>query len=123
MNLRQWLGRTAENEACRYLKKQGLKAIAKNYHCRFGEIDIIMQDNDVLIFVEVRYRKNMAYGRPEETVDRRKQTKIGKTALHFLQTHSEYNDVAVRFDVVALTNNDNNHHFEVEWFKDAFVFN
>ena len=113
-------GKAAENIACSYLKQNGLKLIDKNFYSRYGEVDLIMQDQDTLVFIEVRYRKNLDYGGALESVTPAKQKKIQTTALYYMQKKgSEYNS---RFDVVALTGNDinNQNKLSIEWIQNAF---
>ena len=69
-------GQQAELLACQYLQQYKLKLITKNYHCRRGEIDLIMQDKKTLVFIEVRYRKNDRFGSALESVNYKKQAKI-----------------------------------------------
>ena len=109
-------GKQAENIACEYLIKQGLSFIEKNYYCRQGEIDLIMNDKSTLVFVEVRYRKNNHYGDAKESITYKKQQKLHTTALHYMQKHSH--DKQARFDVIAITGDKNNHSFE--WIQNAF---
>jgi len=109
-------GRVAEQLACDYLIKNGLKLIDKNFHSRYGEIDLIMQQQNTLVFIEVRYRKNQNYGGAKESVTPSKQQKIQKTALFYMQQKGrEYN---ARFDVVAMSGNNKN--LNIEWIKNAF---
>ena len=65
-----------ENLALKYLKKQGLKLLQKNYHCRLGEIDLVMQDEDCIVFIEVRYRENADFGNGLDTVNKTKQQNL-----------------------------------------------
>ena len=90
----------SEDLALKYLKRRGLKLLMRNYSCRYGEIDLIMQDKDALVFVEVRYRKRNDYGGAVGSVDRHKQSRIANTAASYLQTHSW--DGPCRFDIVAI---------------------
>lgn len=106
-------GQQAEQQALEYLGKQGLKLITQNYHSRRGEIDLIMEDENTLVFVEVRYRKSAKYGSALESVNNQKQARIIHTAEHYLQQHPSKHS-AYRFDVVAI--NPNN----IDWVKDAF---
>jgi len=113
-------GKVAEEIACSHLKQNGLKLIDKNFYSRYGEVDLIMQDQDTLVFIEVRYRKNLDYGGALESVTPAKQKKIQTTALYYMQKKgSEHNS---RFDVVALTGNDinNQNKLSIEWIKNAF---
>ncbi len=90
----------SEDLALKYLKRHGLKLLARNYRSRHGEIDLIMQDKDILVFVEVRYRKHDNYGSAAESVDRHKQSRIANTAESYLQAHPW--DGPCRFDIVAI---------------------
>jgi len=109
-------GKQAEKLACEYLIKQGLSFLEKNYYCRQGEIDLIMNDNNTLIFVEVRYRKNNHYGGAKESVTHKKQKKLHTTALHYMQKHGH--DRPARFDVIAITGEHSQCSFE--WIQNAF---
>ncbi len=62
-------GQAAEDIASRYLQKQGLVSVDSNFFSRRGEIDLIIRDNDYLVFIEVRYRKQTDYGHPLETIN------------------------------------------------------
>lgn len=107
-------GARAENLACAHLESSGLKLITRNYRCPQGEIDLIMHDGEVLVFVEVRYRHSNAFGSPAETVDRRKQERLRTAASHYLVRHAI--DRACRFDVVAVSGGE----ARIEWLRDAF---
>ena len=74
------IGFAEERRALLYLQKQGLKLITRNYQCKMGEIDIIMQDKDMLVFVEVRYRRKGRYGDGLDSVTYSKQRKLIRTA-------------------------------------------
>jgi len=102
-----------EKIACDYLKSHGLKLLATNYHSRFGEIDLIMQEKEVLVFVEVRYRSRSNFGGAAMSVTPGKQRKITLTALQFLQKNNKTNHQC-RFDVVAISDQQTN------WIKSAF---
>jgi putative endonuclease len=111
-------GDQAEDTACEYLQSQGLRLIERNFLCKRGEIDLIMQQADTTIFVEVRYRRNNLYGSGAESVDWRKQEKLLATAAHYLQSHPKAAKGACRFDVVALTTQNQRH--KIDWIVDAF---
>ncbi len=106
-------GKLAEDKACQYLEQHGLKLIEKNYHCRSGEIDLIMQDNEILVFVEVRYRKNDDYGSAIESIDKAKVRKIVSTAKHYITHHNI--DRPMRFDLIGLDAS-----YKANWISDAF---
>src|SRR3990172_585823 len=78
-------GRKAEDIACARLQQAGLALTTRNYRSPFGEIDLVMQERDTLVFVEVRYRSSDVFGTPAETVDARKQARLRATAEHYLQ--------------------------------------
>lgn len=115
-------GEQAEAACYRYLKSQGLKLITKNFSCRFGEIDIIMLEKKILVFIEVRYRKNDSFGGALESVTPAKQQKLRKTAELYLQQNKQYENA--RFDVVAVSkNNETNLHkvqYNFDWITNAF---
>ncbi len=107
-------GLAAEQLAETYLIKQGLNVVARNYHCRYGEVDLIMQASNTLVFVEVRMRKNYAFGSAAESITPAKQQKLIRAAQHYLQVQGEQ---ACRFDAVLLNGNDLE---SIEWIENAF---
>lgn len=113
------IGNQAEAFALDYLSAHGLTLIEQNYLTRIGEIDLIMLDieTQTLVFVEVRYRQNSAFGSSIETVNRAKQNKLVRTAQHYLQ-HSRFDDFICRFDVIGLESDLK--YPEITWIKDAF---
>lgn len=111
--IKQTKGNQAEKEACKFLQKQGLTLIEKNYHCRNGEIDLIMQDNEHIVFVEVRYRKNDSHGSALDTINQTKINKIISTAKHYIMHHQL--DKPTRFDVIGFDASDN-----AKWVSNAF---
>ena len=110
------IGHDAEELAIGYLQQQGLRLVDRNYHSRRGEIDIIMEDSETLIFIEVKYRQSERFGAATDMVTPQKQQKIITTALHYLQQQKL--DRACRFDVVTITPKSG-----VEWIKSAFEAN
>lgn len=113
------VGDDAELLAYKFLRKQGLKPVTRNFHCRLGEIDLVMLDQGCLVFVEVRYRTANRFAPARSTVDLRKQGKLLRTAAMFLSTHSNYAEHTVRFDVMAI-DNDVQERVSFEWIRDAF---
>jgi len=91
--------------ACQYLLDQNLQLITRNYSTRFGELDLIMLDGQILVFLEVRYRKNIKYGHPIESITKAKQLKILNTALDFLYHNQQYKNIQYRFDVITILGN------------------
>ncbi|MFV1983851.1 MAG: YraN family protein [Thiohalomonadales bacterium] len=114
------VGNVTEDIACQYLKKNGLILITKNFSQRIGEIDLIMKHENVIVFIEVRYRKNINYGYPEETVTLKKQKKIKATALLFIAKNSEFRNTQPRFDVVAMRPDNNGDNMSINWIQNAF---
>lgn len=115
---KQKLGRGVEDAVRSYLIGAGLKFVAANYVCVGGEIDLIMQDGDNLVFVEVRYRQDDDYGGAVASVTKSKQHKIIHTAKMYLQENDLWDKVPCRFDVVVMQNAGENQ--EICWLKDAF---
>lgn len=109
-------GAIAEERAETFLRQQGLVIHAKNYRCKLGEIDLIMQHADTLVFIEVRLRTHQAFANAAESVTVQKQRKIIKTAQYYLQQHHLTDKAHCRFDVVAFSDNGT-----PEWIKDAFT--
>ncbi len=109
-------GNDAEARAREYLECQGLRTLQRNYLCRAGEIDIIMQHRDTLVFVEVRYRRHDRFGSALESVTRNKQQKIIRAAKHWLGSEKRH-DSPCRFDVLAITGEA---MAQIEWITDAF---
>lgn len=120
VNLRQILGKKGEKQAARYLKKKGYKVVTANYRCKYGEIDLIARDADILIFVEVKTRTSSDFGVPAAAVDYRKQQQISKVAHHYLITHHN-DDVDARFDVISILS-PRGQKTEIEHISDAFDF-
>ncbi len=106
--------------ALEYLTQQGLTLVQQNYLTKVGEIDLIMLDvqTQVLVFVEVRYRRNAHFGSAVESVDRAKQLKIIRTAQHYLQQQHEFDEYICRFDVIGLESDLK--YPTINWIKDAF---
>lgn len=114
-------GQQAEQIACAYLQQQGLQLITQNYHCRRGEIDLIMRDAETLVFVEVRARRSDRFGSALESITADKQSRIIATAQHYLQQNRLQQNC--RFDVIAvrIASADNSQSPLVsDWIRDAF---
>ncbi|HBE89722.1 MAG: YraN family protein [Candidatus Andersenbacteria bacterium RIFCSPHIGHO2_12_FULL_46_9] len=110
-------GKLGEERAKDYLQNKGMKLVARNFGCRWGELDLIMRDDETLVIVEVRVRSSAEYGLAHETVNHKKQLKIIKATKFYIQQENWWGDV--RFDVVAVvpTGEDK---FSIEHIKDAF---
>ena len=114
-------GLQAEKLAATFLVNHGLKLVMQNYHCRFGEIDLIMQDAKTLVFVEVKQRSSSQFGGAAASITPQKQQKLILTAQHYLQTQ-KLGDVPCRFDAILMQGTylkptDLQH---IEWIRNAF---
>ena len=105
-------GAAAEQHAADYLAGQGLRLLTRNWRCRGGEIDLIMMDGAVLVFVEVRARSGMGFGGAGASITAKKQARIILAARHYLAKHPV--DAPCRFDAVLLQDG------QLEWLKSAF---
>lgn len=96
-------GARYEALALAHLERAGLALIARNYHCRYGEIDLVVRDGEVVVFVEVRYRSASAFGDGVDSVGAAKRAKLVRAAGAFLADHPRLAGAACRFDVLAVT--------------------
>lgn len=108
-------GAAAEKLAAAYLQQNGLVLLESNFSCRFGEIDLILQDAGVIVFVEVRLRTHGSFGGAAASITLPKQARIVKAAQMYLQKLSR--QPQCRFDVVLLNRLDAE---KIEWIKNAF---
>jgi putative endonuclease len=107
-------GKIAEQLAATYLQQQGLTLLASNYHCRFGEIDLIMRAGNEIVFVELRLRSNTSFGGAAESITPAKRQKLARTADHYLMQRSP---TPCRFDAVLL---DTLSLTGLQWIRNAF---
>lgn len=107
-------GLVAEKLAATFLANHGLKLMVQNYHCKYGEIDLIMKESKTLVFIEVRLRSNSQFGSAAASITPQKQQKLILTAQHYLQ---QYGDCQCRFDAILMDKADANH---IEWLRNAF---
>jgi putative endonuclease len=112
------LGKRAETAACTYLEKQGFILITKNFRTRMGEIDLIMRDQDTIVFIEVRSRLTRDHGKALESIEESKVKKLITTATIFLQQKGWLEKKVSRFDVIAFDLENN--RMQLEWIKNAF---
>ncbi|NVM24339.1 MAG: YraN family protein [Desulfobacterales bacterium] len=111
------LGKLGEDLARERLKDLGYRILKTNYRCSLGEVDLVARDGDILVFVEIKTRKNESLGQIKEAVNRRKQSQLSKVALAYLKSNNLWGSKA-RFDVVAVRLIDGKK--EVEIIKNAF---
>jgi len=110
------LGQEAEDLALCYLQQQGLTLIERNYRSRYGEIDLIMRDQQHIVFVEVRFRSSQRYGGALSSVDIHKQRKLIKCAQQYIANTSSR--LGFRFDVLAISPSSQQH--DIQWLTNAF---
>ncbi len=108
-------GAQAEQLAASFLQKNGLSLLHQNYRCRFGEIDLIMEDGATVVFVEVRLRSRADFGGAAASIGKTKQAKLLTTARHYLSTLRKI--PPCRFDAILLNSAEGG---QVEWVKNAF---
>lgn len=101
-------GAQGEFDAAEYLKKKKYKILAKNYKNKLGEIDIIAKDKDYIVFIEVKTRSSLAFGRPSEAVTPAKQHKVQLAAQVYLK-QERLTDQPCRFDVIEVLDDKINH--------------
>ena len=116
---RQQRGRRAEELAAQFLRAAGCEILACNYRRRLGELDIVARVDDVLVVAEVRTRASNAYGGAGASVDRSKQRRITRAAQQLLQQRSELAELAVRFDVLIVSDPFGPSP-TIEWIQHAF---
>jgi putative endonuclease len=110
-------GNAYEQLAASYLISQGLELVCSNYSCKLGEIDLIMQHNNTLVFVEVRYRLRNNYGGPVLSVNRQKQARVLRTAQAYLKHHRLSHALPSRIDVVGISPDRDGYQFQ--WVRNA----
>jgi putative endonuclease len=99
---RRWFGNRSERAAARFLKRLGFRILARNFSCSLGEIDIIALDGPQIVFVEVRSTEAADLSRPAASVDDKKQQRLTRLALYYLQKKRLLNHPA-RFDVLTVS--------------------
>ncbi len=114
------VGAHLENIALSYLQGRGLQLVCRNFQCKLGEIDLIMQDGQTLVFVEVRYRRSERYGLAVETVDWRKQRKLIRTAQVYLNLRRLSQSRPCRFDILGITLRGEKSEYHFDWIPNAF---
>jgi len=118
MKQKDVLGQTGEKIAATYLQNKGYKILERNWRGRFGEIDIIAQEKNQIVFVEVKARQSKDFGLPEEAVDFKKQNKLVRTALEYLQKTPT--KLSFRFDVIGIEFKSFS-NYKISHIKNAFL--
>lgn len=109
------IGNIGEEIACNYLQKQGCTILKQNVYSRFGEIDIIAEEEDTLLFIEVKYRKNEHFATAAESITPQKQEKMRLTIETYLQQYPT--SQPLRIDLVTVVGKG---PYKIEWFKNIF---
>ncbi|MDD5689632.1 MAG: YraN family protein [Caldisericia bacterium] len=117
---RKELGDFGENYVSNYLKDLGFKVIGRNYHTKHGEIDIIATKDGKIHFVEVKTRKSLLFGTPEESYSLKKQERIIKAALGYLKDNNI--NKSFQIDLVALILNDKNEVLSITMYDNAINY-
>ncbi|MBU8897081.1 YraN family protein [Corallococcus sp. H22C18031201] len=113
---RGW-GNTAEDSAVRFLEARGWRVRARNWTCRYGELDVVAERDEFVCFVEVRMRSSTVCGEPVDTVSFAKQRRVVKAAMHYLFQY-DVRERMVRFDVISVVGR--GAHATVEHIPGAF---
>lgn len=109
-------GAATEQLAAQWLQQQGLNLVAKNYHVKGGEIDLVMVDQEVLVFIEVKHRTTARYGHPLETVNTQKRQRLIRAASLYIAQHAVSRPC--RFDILAMVGTPPS--IEFHWEQAAF---
>ncbi len=113
------LGNEGERLAARFLRQQGFKILARQYHTKLGEIDLICRDGVTIVFVEVKTRRSEAAGRPEEAITFAKQKQLTRVGLAFLKEH-QLLECPARFDVVSIVWPADSRDPQIDHYRHAF---
>lgn len=113
------IGSYGEKLAANHLLYKGYRILKKNYRTKFGEIDLIAQNRQTLVFCEVKTRISNSFGGPLEAVNYYKQKKLKKLADFYLAAY-EIDDLDVRFDVIAVEIDKTNKNIKIDHVEDAF---
>lgn len=110
------IGAEREEQAVRYLQKQGYQILARNYRCRFAELDVVAREGPYLCFLEVKFRKSDRYGTPEGVISGKKIHNICKASEFYMRENRISPDTPVRYDVILIIDK------EIRLIRDAFSY-
>lgn len=113
------IGRWGEDYACQYLTSRGLQPIERNVRTPYGEIDLVMEFDGVIVFVEVKTRANLESGYPEDSVTDEKMDRMSECSQWFMAEHFK-NEDPWRVDVVAVIGQPKKGIPQIEWFQNEF---
>ena len=119
MSSTQVLGAAAEARAAELLVAHGLRVIERNFRVRGGELDLICLEGDAVVFVEVRWRRNLNFGGAAASITPRKMSRLALAAQYWLARHPQFRHAPCRFDCVL--SNGTGEELTVEWLRDAFT--
>ncbi len=111
-------GKIGENITINYLVNKGYRIIESNYRNSIGEIDIIAQDKNIIVFIEVKTSSSLRFGRPKERINFYKINKIKNVALCYLKQNKLYDKVSIRFDCIEIVGDKLN--YEIEHLENIF---
>lgn len=116
------VGQKAEETAIDFLRTKGFQLVAQNYHSPVGEIDLVVIQDRLLVFVEVRFRKSGIFGNAASSITPSKQRKIIQTSAIFLQSFPEFESHDCRYDVIAIDRytKTSREHLKMSWIEGAF---
>lgn len=117
-NFKQRIGAWGERQAETYLIERGLIPLERNYRTTYGEIDLVMQQGEQLVFVEVKTRSNDRFGMPEESVTEQKKEHLTQAAQKYIEEHPAA-PMDWRIDVVSIRRKNGAEPFEITWFENA----
>lgn len=118
MDNRKDTGNIGEDIVAKYLEEKGYKIIERNFRCKLGEIDIIAQDKEEIVFIEVKTRKILSYGNPADSVNQPKQKHIYKASEYYLLINNKLDDFT-RIDVIEVYLN--NAGYKINHIKKAII--
>jgi putative endonuclease len=110
-------GKHGEQIACDFLENKGFKILSKNWRHEKAEVDLIVKDGSIIVFVEVKTRKNDDFGYPEEAVSNKKQELLGLAADAYIELENHQGEI--RFDIIAITQ-EHEKSAKILHIKDAF---
>ncbi|MBR7059483.1 MAG: YraN family protein [Neisseriaceae bacterium] len=110
MKLNHAVAQNAEDMACDFLEQNGFSIVARNWHCTFGEIDIVAKQKQLLLFVEVKYRSNANFGGVAHSITYSKMQKIRRSIETYLQRFPHCGDI--RADALLIEGNGNLQHIK-----------
>ena len=111
-------GKHFEDLALAHAQGDGLRLVTRNFNCRYGELDLVMKDRDIIVFLEVRYRRSQSHGGALDSVSATKRERLTKAASLFLQANPNLARNTCRFDVIAISGTQESP--SIDWQRNAF---